>query len=498
MKLGIITLTLAATLFIGVQSSYACSCIRQTTCQYSSTATAAFAGKVLDSTELTRKVTRRQLPMGGEWEEREYEEERQVSRIAVQESFFGTGGSEEMVIETEIGSSCGFRLQAGETYLIYASRNDKEVNLMTHMCSGTRTLSAAADDIAYLRANKDKAATLLGKVGFGSWGRLDPKPLARHGVNTVRLTGGEKPLDAEIAPDGSYSFPNLAPGIYNISVVLPDFLTVSEKYHPDIAEELEIGDQTQMKVGEHGCVSEDFLLLENGRISGRVTDAKGDPVEDITVYLIPVDSRGRKIPQDEPCYDTKLCLDAREDGRFFFKGLKAGRYLVGVRMGDYVCNDCVDAEFKKALFPGVTDERMAKPVTVKFGVSTSDVNFKVVGKYASQEIEGRVVFPGGRPAANVSVRYAARTPDLKDSGLTFIKTDNAGYFSFTGYESHDYLIGAFTDERDKNEPAEAKAVEVRVQAGRKPGSITLILDQVDGRDNYHDFPKKRVVTKRSR
>ena len=491
MKLIVLIFTLLI-LLVSFQTSFACSCVQRSTCEFASTASVAFIGKVIDSEELSRKVVHRELPMGGDWESRESVEGRQVSRLSIQESFFGTQGKDEIVIETETSSSCGFRLQAGETYLIYADKSDNEVNLMTHMCSGSKLLSRAGEDLAYLRPNKNNAASLSGNVGFGTWWKLDSSRLARYGVNTVRLTGGDKLLDAEIGSDGSYSFIGLAPGNYNVGVVLPDSLTQVEKYNPDIADELEIGDQSQIKIGEHGCVKEDFLIRENGRISGRLIDEKGASIEDVTVHLIPIDSKGHRIPQEDECYDNGLCLDAREDGRFFFKGLKAGRYLIGVRMGDYVCNDCVDAEFKKALYPGVADERGAKAVTVRSGEATSDITFKLTRRYASEELTGRVYFKDGRPAANVKVRYVTRTPDLKDNAITVIKTDAEGRFSFTAYESHVYLVGAFTDKRDNREEAEANALTVRIQPGKKPQSIKLVLDQIDGSGDFSDFPKKAL------
>lgn len=497
MKLGVFLLSLLI-LFAGFQTAHACTCTRRSTCEFASTASAAFVGKVVGSEELTRKVTRRELPMSGGWQTTEYIERRQVSRLAVQESFFGTEGKDEILVESEIGSSCGFPLQAGESYLIYASQSDNEVNLMTHMCSGTKSVSNAGEDLAYLRLNKNNAATLGGKVGFGDWGRLDASRLARYGVNTVRLTGGGKLVDTKIGADGSYSFTDVAPGTYNITVILPDSLTLMEKYNPDLADELEIGDQSEIRVGSRGCVQEDFLLRENGRIAGRIVDENGEPVEGVKVNLIPVDQKGRRIPQEDECFDNRLCLASLEDGRFFFKGLKAGRYLVGVRLDDYVCNDCIDAEFKKALYPGVADERLAKAVTVRTGDATTGIDFKLTRKFASQEVTGRVYFKDGRPAADVNVRYVARTPDLKENGITFIKTDAGGDFSFTGYEGHEYLVGAFADRRDNKDGVEANAVVVKVQAGKVPQGIKLTLDQAEGSGDFYEFPTKIAARSRSR
>lgn len=482
--------------FFCSQTAEACSCIRQETCQYFSSAKVVFVGKVLDSTEIVRKVKRRVMPVGGAWEENEYEEKRQISRISVEETFAGTTEGKEILVETEISSSCGFSLEKDVGYLIYADQSESEENLMTHFCSGTKPVSAAQEDLAYLRTNKSARANVSGKVGFGEWWQLNAKPLMKYGVTTVTLSSQEKQFQTAIEQDGAYNFADVAPGKYKINVVLPDFLTADGEYHPDIAEELEIGDQSEIEVPAHGCIKKDFRLQENGRISGRITDARGNPIEDITVYLIPIFKTGQRINQEEACYDTGLCLDTNENGDYFFKGLKAGHYLVGVRLDDYVGNNSVDAAYLKTFYPGVAVEKKAVSVAVKFGKQTENIDFKLMRTYAAREINGRVFFKDGRPAPNVRVRYVARTPDLESNAITFIKTDEDGYFSISGYENHSYLIGAFTDSRDDNESLEAFAATVNVLPKKYLKEINLILDQ-DGKldckkcGDYSEFPKTK-------
>ncbi len=493
-----LALLFSAIFLLGLQDAEACSCVIRQTCEFASGAQTVFVGKILDTTEITRKVKHRELPSGGDWEENEYLEKRQISRISIEESFFGTNGKTEVLIETEIGSSCAFPLQKGVSYLIYANQSQNEENLMTGFCSGTKLASAASQDLAYLRDTIDSKATVEGKIGFGEFGNLNPSLLLKYGVTTVRLTDANKQLETQIAENGSYKFTNVRSGIYKIQVILPDSLTTEDEYNPDIARELEIADTNKITVKERGCLRKDFIVQENGRISGRITDSKGDPIGDVTVYLIPVTANGQKIPQEDECYDTGLCLDSQENGRFFFKGIKAGKYLVGVRLGGYVCNDCDDAKYLKAFYPGVPAEKNATPVTVKFGEPTDDINFKLTATYKEREVAGRVTFMDGRPAPLISVRYLARTPDFKDNAITFIKTDNAGNFSFSGYENHVYLVGAFTDRRDGSERFEALAVDIKVDPNKPVKGIKLVLDQ-DGNNgctkcfDSFGFPKNRPV-----
>ena len=97
------------------------------------------------------------------------------------------------------------------------------------------------------------------------------------------------------------------------------------------------------------------------------------------------------------------------------------------------------------------------------------------------------MFKDGRPAANINVRYVARTPDLKRNGITFIKTDANGHFSIDVYEGHAYMVGAVTDGRDANTPLEAKAAVIKINPGKNPDDLRLVLDQTGTDDDYSDF-----------
>ena len=47
-------------------------------------------------------------------------------------------------------SDCGFHFQTGETYLVYADRDNDKARFETSACSLTKRLSDAGDDLAYL------------------------------------------------------------------------------------------------------------------------------------------------------------------------------------------------------------------------------------------------------------------------------------------------------------------------------------------------------------
>lgn len=474
-------------LLLLVIDAEACSCIRRETCEYASSSDVVFVGKVISSTEVVRTIKARVQPIGGDWEDEVREERRQVSRVVMEESFLGDNDAMEIQIETDLSSSCAFPLKAGETYIIYADRSDATENLMTGMCSGTKPLASAEAEVAALRAERGKLSTVSGKVGFGDFFRLDPRNLKKFGVSKIKLVGAASSEEEGIQSDGSFRFRSVPAGEYRLEVLLPDTLMVDGEYNEEIAEELGIKDQRLFTVSGIGCVMKEFPVRENGRISGRLLDGSGQPIANVEVTAVPVGKNGKPIKQDEDCSDKDLCVSSNDDGTYLIKGLKPGRYLIGVRLGDYICNDCADSEYKKALYPGVAKEARAKPIAVGFGKHLENIDLKLTAKYREREITGTVVFKDGKPAANVRVRFVARTPDLKRNGITFIKTDNDGNFSITGYDGHAYLIGAFTDQRDGNELAEAKATVVKISPTRVVDTVRLVLDRTNTDDNFFDF-----------
>lgn len=69
--------------------------------------------------------------------------------FAVLESFKGVATSVVVVKTNNDSTACGYEFHKGEDYLIYASGNEN--NLSTYLCSRTRVLSRADEDLAVLR-----------------------------------------------------------------------------------------------------------------------------------------------------------------------------------------------------------------------------------------------------------------------------------------------------------------------------------------------------------
>lgn len=88
-------------------------------------------------------------------------------RFRVVEAFRGVTTSEIDVDTGAGGGDCGYSFIVGASYLVYSYQAERTPRLTTGICSRTRLLSQASEDLAYLRsvpANGALGATITGTV----------------------------------------------------------------------------------------------------------------------------------------------------------------------------------------------------------------------------------------------------------------------------------------------------------------------------------------------
>lgn len=457
----------------------ACSCATPSPCEAYSQVDAVFVGTVASYT------TRKEYT---EWEGQRYSFTVQTSSLQVEEAFTDLNGATEVLVETTMGSSCGLSLSVGVRYIIYARREDSG-RFSTWLCSRTKPAEYAEEDLAYLRspAKDSRGATLSGHVSYDDESGADTPSASIEslGVNTVVLEGGGGRREAPIGPDGRYSFSGVTAGKYRLYVSLPDGLTDFGRVHPDNEGELGPKDPSEVKVQGRGCMTKHFFVTDNGRISGRVADANGEPAARVAINLIHITVTG-EMRGGENEIDESMITRTDEAGNYHFRGLPPGRYLIGVRLDRNISGDRPEAAYPRTYYPGVPTRKQAVVVALDKGESVTGRNFQLPPRIARRRVGGRVLWRDGRPAAHVQVRYAARTPDRKHSGIIVLRTDADGKFSFDGYEGTAYLVGAFTYEG--NETKQIHAREIEVAPNGKVSALRLTLDQqgITSR-NYEKF-----------
>ena len=161
-------------------------------------------------------------------------------------------------------------------------------------------------------------------------------------------------------------------------------------------------------------------------LAGTVLDAAGAPVAGVTVSA---------ELEDKPT--EVIVAESAADGAFALVGLIAGRYRLRVEA------------------PGVLSAE------VRFVEAPASAVRIVVSREVA--VEGRVLAPDGRGAANVAVRLARGAQPIE------AESDGAGRFRFAGLPEGRYRVWAF-----RGEQASGAAVADRVGAGPFP-PIDLVL-----------------------
>jgi hypothetical protein len=196
----------AASVFVlaSARDAAACDCINPgPPCRAVPSAAAVFVGKV-DRISATGVVT-----------------------FTVERGVRGIGGSSAISMAPR-GTNCDYTFTAGERYVVYAYRNQAG-GLETSICSGTKPLAQARDDLAYFDELRRPApgARVYGRVRhvdqdittnqFVDYGPLPDR--------TVTLVGPGAPVETRTDRDGRFDLRGLAAGEYELRISIPDRFT---------------------------------------------------------------------------------------------------------------------------------------------------------------------------------------------------------------------------------------------------------------------------------
>jgi|SRR5579871_152712 len=262
------------------------------------------------------------------------------ARVRIDEPLFHTpAGLGEVEIDTSAGTSCYYRLKAGQRYVIYAGNSaGSPGRLSIGACSSTFLLLGNENILDALRnLAQGGPARLVGKV-FRSDGQ-DPQIPAGPGATVVAKSATAQ-FEAVSDSFGRYQIPGIAPGRYEVEVFKPGFVPDLEYNHAwsgrmvlNKADNVIEPDSSQpnwtVDISEKSCAVRNLSLWPDGRIAGTVLDVKGAAVSHVAVQAFPFDDNG-KLDHNPLRIGT-----TDETGRYLIEPLPPGNYVVGVNAEPY-------------------------------------------------------------------------------------------------------------------------------------------------------------------
>jgi hypothetical protein len=369
--------------------------------------------------------------------------DRRFVQISIERIGKGVQGAGVEVRTGTGGGDCGFDFKVGQRYVVYASRG-KDGSLTTGICSRTRALSDAAEDVAFFSALPagGSGARVSGTITHWENDPASRRTLAYGGVADVQVLvrGSAGVFSAMTDAEGRYAISGVPPGKYETQVLPP-----SEFSTRHLSGTFEIGDP-------RACRVEDFSLHFAGRVAGTVLDASGRPVPDTRVEIAPA------AALDEPLYLDYSLSRTDANGQFELGDIPPGSYVVGIGLTSEMDPKTV---YRRTLLP---------PIEVGQGNRVEAGVIRLPQPSRRYELRGVAVDAAGVPIARASVHLqGARYRQV----TTPVSTAADGTFVLPVFEGQSYTVRALVTL--PGEPRrQAQAAQVVTISG-DPAPIRLVL-----------------------
>jgi len=267
----------------------------------------------------------------------------------------------------------------------------------------------------------------------------------------MTLTAGPRVQGEPVATStsdiaGFYKLTAVPPGQYVVTAYAPAYLASSDgRLGAAITTVTVSGDESLNRI--------DLTLVRGGVVTGRVTDAHGQPLIAEQITLNRVDESGRTQP-----FRALNAPMVRTDDRGVYRayGLPRGRYTVGV--GADTSRIQAEPDFDRAYYlrtfhPDATDEARATIVEVTLGRETAGVDIKTGDPVRTHSVAGVIVqSETGKPAPNTRYGCALVSEDGRLLGVPgrVEMNDSKGEFRLGGLLPGRYFAYAVLNSQDPN------------------------------------------------
>lgn len=438
-------------LLLSARTASACTCLNPgPPCQAYGAVSAVFSGRVIEISSFTSNdKALRDFPQ-------------KLVRFSVNQTYRGISGTTAETVTGQGGGDCGYPFKVGESYLVYAYQNSEDNRLYASICSRTRPLSEAGADMEYIRSLSTATAggTIYGTVSMFRHVMADVpyQPVGPMSGISVSVEGNGRSAKSVTDSKGEFRLTSLLPGSYKVRLAVPEGL-----WPADSEREVELKDK--------GCAVVNFSLERNTSLSGRVLEAGGGPASKIMVNLVPSNQINERYQRND------LFVQTDGEGRFEFRSIPPGEYLLGVRL-----NRIAEPTFPypRTFYPGTQDLSQAHPIMIIEGQSLEGYTIQLPPKLATRRIEGIIVWPDGSPVRDARICF--EEVEYAEEALCYgsdAKVTEDGRFSFTGFEGLRYLVRASVNIVGAG-GGQRHAEPVEVAARGNVTNIRLVITEPNG------------------
>jgi hypothetical protein len=306
----------------------------------------------------------------------------------------------------------------GKSLLIFTGKPKAGQDWYAEMCNRTAFETAARQDLLYLdRLDEMRGKTRVsGSVYFFQYSQEGSPSNAKsvykayagskvtlkgNGITRIVTTDSDGFFEVYDLPPGRYiADPELPSGVKPVYKV-PSFDFTKDPSRPGI--ELFMEPRTDQQIAQQrfeiipgGHAELTFQFAPANKISGRVTDAKGKPLDNVKVRLLTAEGKEFYF---EDAYQSTGKL-----GVFSFERIPPGRYLLVINPGDHIS---ATQPFRRLYWPGVANIKNAKPIEIGETDIRENINFRVADTSETIEVSGKYVYADGTPAILETIHFVS-------------------------------------------------------------------------------------------
>lgn len=435
-----------------VSNTNACTCGRISACEAYANASVVFVGLVTKT-----GVRKTQVHFPSNAMSTTVTSSTSAASFNVEEAFRGVE-----VTEIEIsgeGTTCDYYFKQGERYLIYAHPSNDGKTFHTNICSGTKPLSEAKDDLTYLHSvgKLSTGGTIFGEIkreiSRTGKGALSPEPIRKA---EIILERGDQSFKAVSDANGNFELSGIPQGHYKVRTNPQTNFSRADVMAEEPRHEWELD------IPGHGCIKTWFLARPEGEISGTVIDDSG---------IVPEDAEPELIPVNEKITNSDVQGVKLGDGRSFkFSFLPPGRYYLGFNL---LSGPSISEPYPEFYYPGVEDKSKATIITLGEGQKVTGLYLQRPPRLAERMIEGIAVWPDGRPFTdNCGIQLVNPRTGYREGNC--VSPDARGHFIIKAIEGQTYELSATLPGRKSIALVSSKPILIKV--GKENRSVRLIAE----------------------